>query len=72
MTKTVKMKFPSDAGYRKDLWKCYHCPNIDTQSHIRYCPAYEKFRNDKDLDNDQDLVKYFREVIDMRENEETD
>ena len=72
MTKTVKMNFPSDAGYRKDLWKCYHCPNIDTQSHIRYCPAYEKFRTNKDLDNDQDLVKYFREVIDMRENEETD
>ena len=30
MTKTVKMNFPSDAGYKKDLWKCFHCPNVDT------------------------------------------
>ena len=47
------------------------CGSVSTaqtaKSHIRYRPAYEKFRHDKDLDNDQDLVKYFREVINMRE-----
>ena len=39
MTKTVKMNFPSDIVFKKQLWKCSHCPNIDTQSHIRHCPV---------------------------------
>ena len=67
MTKTVKMNFPSDEGYKRQLWKCQHCPNIDTQSHIQHCPAYEHLREGKNLDNDLDLVKYFQQVISMRE-----
>ena len=67
MTKTVKMNFPSDEGYKRQLWKCQHCPNIDTQSHIQHCPAYEHLREGKNLDNDLDLVKYFQQVIAMRE-----
>ena len=67
MTKTVKMNFPSDVGFKKQLWKCQHCPNIDTQAHIQHCPAYEHLRAGKNLDNDQDMVKYFQQVIAMRE-----
>ena len=67
MTRLVKMNFPSDAGYKSDLWSCWHCPSIDTQSHIRHCPAYQHLRENKDLDNDQDLVRYFQQVIQMRE-----
>ena len=32
MTKTVKMSYPSDKGYKADLWSYWHCPNLDTQS----------------------------------------
>ena len=67
MTRLVKMKFPSDGGYSSDLWRCWHCPNIDTQAHIKHCPAYQHMRANKDLDNDKDLVKYFQDVIQMRE-----
>ena len=67
MTRLVKMNFPSDGGYKRDLWSCWHCPNIDTQSHIRHCPAYQHLREDKDLDNDNDLVRYFQQVIKLRE-----
>ena len=72
MTKSIKMNFASDPSYYKYSWKCDHCINIDTQSHVRHCEAYEHLRVGKDLDNDKDLVRYYRQVIDMRESEEND
>ena len=59
MTRTVKTNFSSDKKFMGDLWTCWHCPNIDSQSHIRICPAYTDLRKGKDLDNDHDLVLYF-------------
>ena len=67
MTKTVKMNYPSDKGYKADLWSCWHCPSLDTQSHIMTCPAYQQFRENRNLDNDQELVKFFRQVIQLRD-----
>ena len=69
MTKTVKMNFPNEIKYKSQLWKCQHCPNIDTQSHIVHCPAYEHLRVHKDLDNAKDLVSFFQGVIALRERE---
>ena len=69
MTKTVKMNYPNDIAFRKQSWKCFHCPNIDTQSHVRFCPAYEHLRLNKDFDDDKDLVTYYQQVIAMREDE---
>jgi hypothetical protein len=71
MTRTVKMNFSSDPGFKNQLWTCSHCPSVDTQSHIRLCPAYEKFRIDKDFNNDHDLVCYFQQVIALREADPT-
>ena len=68
MTKTVKMNFPSNPKFVKSLWTCWHCDQIDTQSHIMHCDKYESFRLDKNLDNDQELVSYFKQVIKLREN----
>ena len=67
MTRTVKTNFSSDKKYMAELWSCWHCPDIDSQAHIRVCPEYQKLRDNKDLDNDHDLVNYFREVIKMRD-----
>ena len=67
MTRTVKTNFSSDKKYMAELWSCWHCPDIDSQAHIRVCPQYQKLRDNKDLDNDHDLVNYFREVIKMRD-----
>ena len=61
------MNYPSDKGYKADLWRCWHCPSLDTQSHIMTCPAYQHFREDTNFDNDQDLVKFFRQVIKLRD-----
>ena len=57
MTKTVKLNFASDRQFAADLWTCWHCPMVDSQSHVRICPAYENLRAGKNLDNDQDLVR---------------
>ena len=70
MTKSIKMNFASDPSYKKYSWKYDHCININTQSHVRHCEAYEHLRVCKYLDNEKDLVRYYRQVNDMRESKE--
>ena len=44
--------------------------NRDTQQHVMSCLGYEKFRKDKDLSIDKDIVQYFKEIIQNREDNE--
>ena len=67
MIKTVKMHFQSNPDFAKNLWKCWHCQNLDTIIHIKNCYSYRELRENKNLDDDADLVKYFEEVIQLRE-----
>ena len=54
--------------YTRELWECNECSQIDTQSHILMtCPGYQHLRVNKNFDNDHDLVKFFQQVIDLRE-----
>ena len=72
MTPGVKMNFQSDKLFTRELWACEECRREtklglrDTQEHVLICPAYESLRLDKDLDNDLDLVVYFRSVLQLR------
>ena len=73
MTPTVKMNFQSNTQYIRDLWSCPGCSipgdvmgNRDTQQHVLLCPAYEEYREGKDITNDNDLVRYFEQVIKRR------
>ena len=66
MLPTVKRNFPSDPKFANAMWKCEMCTKIDTINHIKSCPGYEEFRVDKNLNNDGDLVKYFKEVLKFR------
>ena len=62
-----KMNYPSDPRNKRDLWMCDSCQSeIDTQSHVLHCPAYAKLRQDRDLNNDSDICKYFVEVMRIR------
>ena len=38
----------------------------DSQSHVLHCPAFSDLRGTLDLENDRDLVKYFRSVVERR------
>ena len=76
MTPTVKMNFPSDVGFANQLWTCAGCTDgeiggevagcRDTQQHVLICPGYAELRQDKNLDDDRDLVHYFSQVIKRR------
>ena len=39
---------------------------VDTQSHVLQCMEYKDLRGDMDLEKDEDMVKYFREVLKRR------
>ena len=66
MTNT-KMNQQSDRENARLLWKCSECGNVDAQSHIVWCPFFAQLREGKSLDNDADLVSYFKEVFKVRE-----
>ena len=66
-TTTVQMNQRSDKSHAKNLWKCLECGNIDSQSHIVWCPFFSELREGKSLDNNDDLVKYFQQIFKIRE-----
>ena len=63
-----KMNQSSDPKNTASLWKCDSCMvNIDTQSHVLWCPAYAKLREGKSMDCDQDVLDYFHKVMVIRQ-----
>ena len=70
-TNDIKMNQQSNKTFAKQLWKCSECGNIDTQSHVLWCPYFASLREGKSLDNDLDLINYFKQVFKIREDKET-
>ena len=66
MTK-VKMNRKSDPKFAAELWKCSGCGNLDSQSHIMWCPSFAPLREGLDVSNDTDVIHYFQEVFKIRE-----
>ena len=69
MTKT-KMNMKSNPKFANEMWKCDDCKKIDSQSHLMWCPTYAPLREGKNINSDQDLVKYFQQVFKLREEHE--
>ena len=69
MCPTVKINFQSDKQFGRDQWSCFSCSKIDSQDHLKMCPEYEYLRRNKDLSKDEDLVRFFQEVIEKRRNQ---
>ena len=67
-TTRAKMNMKSNENFSRDLWRCDDCGNLDTQSHILWCPVYAQLREGKDINVEKDMVTYFREVFRAREN----
>ena len=50
---------------------CVGCGlEVDYQAHSMECPSYDDLREGLDMDKDQDLVTFFRKVMDRRSEEE--
>ena len=67
MARSIQTNYRGNPSYMLNNWRCVGCGEVDSQEHVIVCKAYEKLRNGKDLNDDFDLVKYFREVINLRE-----
>ena len=62
-----KMNYLNTPKYRAEMWRCDSCQTcIYSQSHTLYCPAYQQLREGKTLTSDQDIVTYFKEVLEIR------
>ena len=61
ITNDVKMNQQNDKANARKLWKCSECGNIDSQS-----PFFADLRERKSLDDDEDLINYFGEVMKIR------
>ena len=67
MISKVKMNFKNNPSYLKEQWKCPGCSKIDSQEHLLWCPSYAHLRVDKNLEKNSDLVNYYRQIINLRE-----
>ena len=67
MVKSVKLNYKNDPANKKKMWKCDDCQSIDSQEHILWCPAYSLLRHEKNLEDDQDLTRYFLQVLRFRD-----
>ena len=64
----VKYNYSHDPRFTNDLWKCDSCQSsIDTQNHILWCPSYKDLRADKDINNNEDLIRYLKSVMATRQ-----
>lgn len=63
-----KMNFKHVQKFKEDMWMCDSCQSqVDTQSHVLFCPAYQQLRAGKDMFNSNDLTTYLVKVIQIRE-----
>ena len=63
MTDTIKSHKMSDKHYAANMWAC-ECGIIDSIGHVTRCIKYQDLRESRDIEsNDEDLCKYFQDVI---------
>ena len=66
-SKMLIIKFNFSAKYEKELWLCdSRCSSIETQSHLLFCLAYATLRDGKNLSNDDHLLTYTQNVMQIR------
>ena len=67
MIKEAKLNFPNDPTYKSQGFQCDFCQSISSQNHIKVCKEFENFREGKNLEEDMDLIQYFVDVIQYRQ-----
>ena len=67
-TKMLELKDNIKGIYGRDNLSCEACSSgeVESQSHVLSCTAYDSIRERLDMNNDKDLVAYFREVMHIR------
>ena len=70
MMKTVKMNFKNHPKYMQENWSCSGCSLRDSQEHLLWCSGYAHLRVGLDIKSDDDLAKYYRNIIKLRDDDE--
>ena len=68
-TNMVELKANMKGRHKDGDYSCLGCEekaSIENQSHVIRCPAYADIRNGLNLERNEDLVKYFRQVMLIR------
>ena len=60
MTRSIQMNYKGDKKFKANQWKCVECGEDDTQEHLLQCKGYKYLREGKNLEDDYQLVDYFR------------
>ena len=64
----AKFNYKSDPRHSNKLWKCNSCQSgIESQDHVLWCPSYSSLREGKNIDNDEDLAEYLKNVLIIRD-----
>ena len=72
MLRGIKAHFSSEPKFEERLWKCDFCLRIESIRHIKICPFFENERKNRDLNDQMDLISYFKDVMKIRmEHEES-
>ena len=67
-SRMIEVKNNFKRGQQNENLECQGCQiSIDTQDHILFCPFFSDLRQDLDLGQDSDLLKYCKEVMEIRE-----
>ena len=65
----AKLNFKNKREYIEEKFLCDSCMTVqDENTHILFCPAYRSLREEKDLNNDQTLARYIKQVLNIRIN----
>ena len=61
----------SDKKFTQELWSCKECSLLETSYHLmKKCGQWEEERRGLDLEDDEDIVKFFRLVLERKEEED--
>ena len=70
VVKNIRTHFKNEEENEKELWSCWEpkCTALDTINHVKdQCVHYDTLKTDLDLQKDEDVVKFFRRVLEKRE-----
>ena len=70
----VAGNFPGHRKYESSNWMCQACGGVvrEDQEHLTQCEGYKDLRGDADLENQEELVKFFSRVMDRRKEKNWD
>ena len=68
-TNMVELKANMKGSYKDGDFSCPGCgdkASVEDQSHVLRCPAYSDIRQGLNMEEDKDVVQYFRQVMLVR------